>query len=217
MDNMSTCEDRTISKETFKKLFLLYTIGKFQKGVFGKKRLHKIAYIIEREFELKPFEFKRYHYGQYSETMDAVQDQLLSMGYLTAYPLEITSPDRSGNKYELADKDLGQYYSTFMEKINSNLIKKIDAVIENCGYMPEEKLVELAYSFPEFIRAKSEEIIFNEALPDCFHVKDLSEEDIEELEISLNPRFVNLLNRLDNAIEQNEFDPQKVKKVVELI
>jgi len=104
-----------------------------------------------------------------------------------------------------------------MEKINSNLIKKIDAVIENCGYMPEEKLVELAYSFPEFIRAKSEEIIFNEALPDCFHVKDLSEEDIEELEISLNPRFVNLLNRLDNAIEQNEFDPQKVKKVVELI
>jgi hypothetical protein len=214
---MKTYEDRTISKETFKKLFLLYTTSLFHDGVYGKKRLHKIVYIIERDFYLKPFEFKKYFYGQYSDTMDDIQDQLLSMGYMTAYPLETTSPEHSGNKFELADKDLGQYYSTFMEKINSSLTKKIIDTINEFGYLKEEELVEKAYSFPEFIHAKPEEVIFKEELPERMQVKDLSEEDIEELEISFNPRFVNLLNRLDNVFEQEEFDPQKVKKVVELI
>lgn len=214
---MKNYENKTISKETFKKLFLLYTTSLFRDGVYGKKRLHKIVYIIERDFELKPFEFKKYFYGQYSDAMDDIQDQLLSMGYLTAYPLETTSPEQSGNKFELADKDLVQYYSAFMEKINSGLTKKVNETVNEYGYLKEEELVEKAYSFPEFIHAKPEEIICREELPERIQVRDLSEEDIEELEISFNPRFVNLLNRLDNALEQNEFDPQKVKKVVELI
>jgi len=207
----------SISKETFKKLFLLYIVSKFQRGVFGKKRLHKIVYIIERESDLKPFEFKKYHYGEYSDPLDDIQDQLLSMGYLVAAPLDTKSAEHSGNIFELADKDLEQYYSVFMEKINPQLKEKIDTSIRDYGYLPESELLELAYSFPEFVHAGFDSLIFPEQMPARFKIEDVKEEDIEELEISLNPRFINLLNQLDNAFEQSEFDPKKVKKVVKLI
>jgi len=206
-----------ISKETFKKLFLLYTVSEFQKGVSGKKRLHKIVYIIERDSDIKPFEFKKFLYGQYSESLDDIQDQLLSMGYLMATPLETKSPDYSGNLFESADKELARYYSLFIEKINLKMKQKIGAAIRKYGYLSESELVKIAYKFPEFALAKWDDVIFPEQLPDFLEVRGLNEDDIEELEISLKPRFINLLNRMDNAFEQNEFDPQRVKKVVELL
>ena len=83
--------------------------------------------------------------------------------------------------------------------------------------MSEPELIKIAYGFPEFALAEWDGVIFSEQLPDFLEVKGLREEDIEELEISLNPRFINLLNRMDNAFEQKEFDPQKVEKVVELL
>jgi len=217
MENAENNSMNTISKETFKKLFLLYTVGKFNKGVFGKKRLQKIVYIIERESEIKPFEFKKYLYGQFSESMDDMQDYLLSMGYLIASPLKTTSSDHSGNLFELADKKLIQYYSSFMENINAKLIKRIDTIINNYGYLPESELTKIAYAFSEFALAGWDSILFKEELPNRIAIKNIDEDDIEELEISLNPRFINLINRMDNVFEQDEFDPQKVKKVVELI
>ena len=50
MRNLTDNLLNVISKETFKKLFLLHVIGEFQNGVFGKKRLQKIIYIMERNF-----------------------------------------------------------------------------------------------------------------------------------------------------------------------
>lgn len=217
MEEVMNPSEKVISKETFKKLFLLYAISKFKTGVFGKKRLHKVIYIIERDFEIKPFEFKKYFYGQYSEDMDEIQDQLLSMGYVLATPLSTTSSEHSGNMFSLADKDLAYYYSILMDKIHPRLTRKIDTVINEYGYLSEKELVEKVYSFREFIHAKPNETIFPEELPDSIDASGLSDDDIEELEIGLNPRFVNLLNRIDNVIEQDEFDLRKVKKVVNLV
>lgn len=217
MDGAETCESRTISKEVFKKLFILYAVGRFQKGVYGKKRLHKIIYIFERESDIKPFAFKKHHYGQYSEPLDDVKDQLLSMGYMQASPLKTISDDHSGNIFEISDKDLQNYYSLIMEKIKPSLTRRLDDVIAEYGYLPEDKLIELVYSFPEFIHAGFDSIIFPEQIPERVEVADLSEEDIEELEISLNPRLINLFQRIDNSFEESEFDTQRVKKIVELV
>lgn len=211
------CSANAMNKESFKKLFLLYVVSRFKKGVYGKKRLHKIVYIAERELDIRPFEFKKYHFGQYSDSMDEVLEQLLSMGYLVATPLETKSADHFGNKFELADTDLGGYYSLFIEKIHPRLAKIVDKILNDYGYLPESELLEKVYQFPEFARARGEDIIFDEQLPDCLEVKDLGDEDIEELEISLNPKFINLLKRMDKAFEQGDFDPQKVKRVVELM
>ena len=217
MGKEKSCKTKTLSKETFKKLFLLYVISQFQKGVFGKKRLHKIIYIIERESEIKPYEFKKYFYGQYSEPMDDIQDQLLSMGYIVATPLKTDLNGHSGNIYELADKNLADYYSVIMENIDSTLTNRIKAVINEYGYLKEKELVEKTYSFPEFVHTAWDNIIHPERIPDCLKVGNISDDDVEELEISLNPNFINLLNRIDNAFEQTKFNPDKVRKVVELI
>jgi uncharacterized protein YwgA len=198
-------------------LFLLYVVSRYQKGVYGKKRLHKVVYMTERDSDLKPFEFRKYHYGQYSESLDEIKDQLLSMGYLTASPLDTKTPAHEGNKFELADRDLGTYYSVLLEKINPKLKKKIDGTIKEYGYLDEPKLTEIAYGLPEFIEATFEGVILNEEMPDCLEVNGLDIDDIEELEISLNPRFINLVKRMDNAFEQGDFDPDKVKKVVDLV
>jgi len=212
-----TCPTDALRKETFKKLFLLYVIGQFKKGVFGKKRLHKVVYIGERESDTKPFEFKKYHYGQYSDSMDEILDQLLAMGYVNATPLKTISLEHSGNKFELTDKDLARYYSVLLEKIDSDLKRKVDLAIKDYGYLPEPELVEKAYEFKEFIHARWEDIILDEQLPECLPAKDLADEDLEELEISLDPRFVNLMNQIDSAVEQGDFDPDKVKRVVKLV
>jgi len=217
MRNKANNLANAISRETFKKLFLLYIVGNFQSGVYGKLRLHKIVYMIERKIEIKPFEFSKYHYGQYSESLDEAQDQLLSMGYLIATPLRTEFPGRSGNLFELADKGMRTYYSLFIDKINPNLKKKIRDTIKRYGYLSEEDLLKVVYKLPEFAVAGFNSVIISEQLPDFLEIKGLSSDDIEELEISLNPRFINLLNRMDNAFEQYQFDPQKVKKVARLI
>lgn len=216
MSEGCACSVPSIRKGTFKKLCLLYAVGKFQTGVYGKKRLHKVVYIAQRDSETRPFEFKKHHYGQYSDSMDDTLDQLLGMGYLVATPLDVTGPGHQGNKYELAAQDLHRYFSLFLQRVDPGLKRKIDKSIKNFGYLPEHELIEKVYQFPEFIHADPEEVILGEQLPDCLQARNMKAEDIEELEISLNPRFVNLLNRLDSAVEQSDFDPEKVKKVVEL-
>ncbi len=217
MGKKKTHQANTISKDSFKRLFLLYVVSRYQKGVYGKKRLHKVVYMTERDFDIKPFEFRKYHYGQYSESLDEIKDQLLSMGYLTASPLDTKTPEHVGNKFELADRDLGTYYSLLLEKIDPKLKKKIDETIEEYGYLDEPKLTKIAYELPEFIDATFESVILNEEMPDCLVVNGLDIDDIEELEIGLNPRFINLVKRMDNAFEQGDFDPDKVKKVVDLV
>lgn len=214
---LNQVKSKGLSKDTFKRLFLLYVIDQFKNGVYGKKRLHKIVYTIERDENLKPFEFKKYHHGQYSENLDEIQDQLLATGHISAAPLKTKQVDREGNKFELVDKNLPTYLATFMEKIAPKIKRKVDRIIKEYGYLPEKELVELAYKFPEFAHVAFGDTIFEENLPDYLPVKNLSEDDLEELEIGLNPVFVIALRRLDEASRRSDFDPKKVKKVVRLI
>ena len=48
----------TISKDTFKRLYLLYTIGRFKEGVYGLLRLNKVVYFGLKDAGLKAFGFK---------------------------------------------------------------------------------------------------------------------------------------------------------------
>ena len=78
----------TISSSTFRRLYVLYLLGHFKQGSFGAKRLQKVAYIAEREAKVRPFEYRRSLYGQYSESLDEVKEQLISMDYVDAVPLD---------------------------------------------------------------------------------------------------------------------------------
>lgn len=68
---MGEAEQCTISADTFKRIYLLSMVASFSRGVYGAKRLQKVTYLAERKRpDVRPFEFKKYHYGQFSETLE---------------------------------------------------------------------------------------------------------------------------------------------------
>jgi len=185
----------TISKDTFKRLLLLYTIGRFKDGVCGLLRLNKVVYFGLKDARLKPFGFKRHLYGQHSEDLDAINEQLLSMNHTKATPFE----RGKGNKYSLTDNKNMRFHRLFMSHIDAKLKEKIDRAIKTYGYLPEKELLEKAHSDPEFLEAVERDIdvLFDEKLPNRIPV-DLPDDDCEDLELSLDPKFISAMTHLSD-------------------
>ena len=183
----------TISKDTFKRLFLLYTIGRFKDGVCGLLRLNKIVYFGLKDARLKPFGFKRHLYGQHSEDLDAINEQLLSMNHTKATPLE----SGQGNRYSLTDKESMTFHNLAMSHIDAKLKGKIDRAVKTYGYLQEKELLEKAHSDAEFLEAVKKDInvLFDEKLPKRIPV-DLSDDDCEDLELGLDPNFISAMRSL---------------------
>lgn len=196
----------TITKDTFKRLFLLYLINEFKDGVYGKLRLEKITYFIEREFNIKPFEYKWYHYGQYSEDLFDILEQLISMGFVSSLPLD----SERGNKYKV--KSEIQDYSSVIS-IVPGLIKKTKQIIDKWGYASEQKIVKQAHSFKEVKGLEYDDKIFDENLPDKIKLKNLNEDACEDLNLSFNPKFIASMEKINKGIEESDFDVSKVKTV----
>ncbi len=182
----------SISKETFKRLFLLYTIGQFKDGVYGKLRLNKIVYLILREYsDLIPFEFKHDHYGQHSEELDETNEQLSYMNHTTVAPLEAGR----GNRYTLERKEIMEFYRVVLGYVSPGLRKAIDEIVEQDGYLSEYDLRKKAYVDELFLKSEEGSILLKENLPERITV-DLPGDDCEDLELSLDPKFITAMRHL---------------------
>jgi len=187
----------TISKKTFKRLFLLYTIGQFKDGVYGKLRLNKIVYFILRNLKssyLIPFEFKHDHYGQHSADLDNINEQLLSMNYVKATDLT-TEEAKKGNRYSLTDKKMMTFYRIAMSRIYPKMKKKIDEVVRDYGYLPEKGLRKQAHCDEKYFTSEQGDTLLEENLSDKIKI-DLPEDDCEDLELSLDPNFISAMRHL---------------------
>lgn len=216
-----------ISADTFKRLYLLTMIAGFARGSYGLKRLHKITYIAERkQNKLRPFEFKKYHHGQYSETLDEIKDQLISIGLITAIPLDtsirikLRLPDdktiewlEGGMRYVVSDPDATALFIRIFKSISPDEMSAMHSVIEEYGYLPEQELLERCYEFPEFNEVKFEETIFEPNLPDTLEVPNLSEDEYEELEMALSPKFMPAMKRIVEGMDNSKLDLEQVKEV----
>ena len=183
----------TISKDTFKRLFLLYTIGHFKDGAYGLVRLNKVVYFGLKDAHLKPFEFKRDRYGQHSDDLDTINEQLLSMNHTKATPLE----SGQGNRYSLTDKRSMTFHNLALSHVDVKLKERIDEAVETYGYLSEKELLKKAHLDAEFLEAVKNDInvLFEEKLPKIIRV-DLSDDDCEDLELSLDPDFISAMRRL---------------------
>lgn len=182
----------SISKETFKRLFLLYTIGQFKDGVYGKLRLNKIVYLVLRKYsDLVPFEFKHDHYGQHSEELDETNEQLSYMNHTTVVPLEAGR----GNRYILERKEILDFYKVVLGCISPRLEKTINEIVKQKGYLSEEDLRKEAYCDRLFLKSVQGEVLLKENLSKRIKVS-LPDEDCEDLELSLDPKFVTAMRRL---------------------
>lgn len=217
----------TISADAFRRICLLNIIDDFRLGAYGLKRLHKVAYIAERDLQqMKPFEFKRYIHGQYSETLDVVKDQLISLGYIAAIPLDTTEtvhfklPDgkvvdltTGGNRYVITDGTLMDFYQDALARVSRVLLDAIRKAIHEYGYLREDELLRRCYDFPEFVRTGFEDIIFDSDLPDQIEIAGLSQDDCDELELSLNPKFIPAMAKIIKATEQSSINVDRIATI----
>jgi hypothetical protein len=220
----------TISADAFRRIYLLYLLGRFQRGSFGHVRLQKVAYVAERDYpQFRPFKYKRYHFGQYSEQLNDLKDQLASMGYVAAVPLhasrvirfkvpqseEVVEINFGGNRYYVREGSSLAYYREVLAAISPSVPSAIERAVHDYGYLKEEELLKRCYQFPEFIGLADEDIIFESTLGDTVEI-DLPDEECEELEAAMNPRFVISMSRLATALEETDLDLTKVRKLEQL-
>ena len=227
LDKILKENSHTISADTFRRICLLNIVDAFRLGSYGSKRLHKIAYIAERDpKQIKPFEFKRHLFGQYSETLDMVKDQLISMGYIAALPLDTAKtmylklPDgksieltMGGNRYVITNRALMDFYRHALAHIYPSFQSAIRQVIYDYGYLQEDELITRCYDFPEFVKTEPDQIIFDSNLPEQIEVPNLSIDDCDELELSLNPRFIPAMARIIEGLEQSKIDFDRIEVI----
>jgi len=228
LDKVPEEKGGTISPDTFRRLFLLSVIANFKRGSYGLKRLHKVTYIVERsqKMKLRPFEFKKYHHGQYSETLDEIINQLITLGLVIATPLDTTIrtifrlPDgktiewlEGGTRFTVSDPEAIAFVTRAFATIMPEGIAAVRYAVRTFGYLPESELLDRCYALPEFNKASFEEIIFDSNLPDEIEVPNLSEDECEELEMALNPKFISAMKKIVEGMEKSKLDLKRVKEV----
>lgn len=195
-----------ISADAFRRLYLLNIVDGFRRGSY-LNRLHKIAYITERDpQQIRPFEFKRHIFGQYSETLDMIKDQLISLGYIAPLPLNMARtmhlklPDgksidlnMGGNLYVITNRTFIDFYREALARVSLRLQSANHQAIYEYGYLQEDELVTGCYDFPEFVRTEPDQMIFDSNLPEQIEAPGLSTDECEELELSLNPKFFTII------------------------
>lgn len=215
----------TISAETFKRVYLLSIVASFSRGVYGGKRLQKVTYLAEKKRPtLRPFEFKKYHYGQFSETLEEVKEQLISLGLIAAIPLNtsmrlsIRIDDKTieylegGLRYVVTDEEAAALLVKAFTSVSPDLMSAIRSTIKTYGYLPEQELIERCYELPEFKEAEFEELLLDANLPDKVETTNLDEDSCEELDMALSPRFIVSMKRIAEGLENSRLELDKVAK-----
>lgn len=197
-----------ISKDTFKRLVLLYTVGEFEHGSYGLKRLQKIAYFIQRGVDLKPFTFEKGYYGQYSEDLDEIKDQLISLGMIYVTPLATGR----GNRYESTLKLRQDYYASLLNAFDG-MQKRIQRVVEEWGYEPEDDIIKRAYELDDLESMDDFETIEASNLPERISIEGIEDDECDELELAFSPTFVEAIRRIAAGLEESTVDIDKVRKI----
>ena len=199
-----------ISSTTFRSIYLLAIIGLYKSGVYGLKRLQKVTYLSELDSQIKPFTFKRHHFGQYSEELADINNQLILIGYIKPMLL-------NGSQccvYSLSEgSDLSNYID-ILAKINPLMVERIRETIDEFGYLPEDDLVDWCYSLPGFKDKESGEIVLKTNMKDNdIEIPELNEERCESLNLAFSEAFVKDMLRLVEGLENTKIDLDKVRTV----
>lgn len=219
----------SISADTLRRIYLLYLVGQFSQGSFGLLRLHKVTYVSEREGKVRPFEYIRWYHGQYSPQLEDIKDQLESMGYLGAEPLDTAltilfeppgggkefTVNLGGNRLFLRDRRFVAQYAKVLASISPELPAAIQSAVRDYGYLKERELLERCYAFPEFQEVEEGDVVLESTLKGRVDV-DLSDDECDDLEIAMNPKFINAMTRLTDLLGERDIPWDRIRKVERL-
>ena len=216
----------TISADTYRRLVALNVAARFSNGVYGAIRFQKITYIAQRPDDVrKAFSYRRHHYGQFSDELTDVREQLAAMGYVSVTPLDTASVatlslspgheiqiPTGGNRYAVPDTDIRLHYKQLLRVIDQPMNDALDEAISEYGYLTQKDLIDRCYEFPGFADLAEGETIWESDIPDRIEVP-LEDEECEDLELTLNPAFVTGLTKISDVLEHGAIDWGKVREV----
>jgi hypothetical protein len=214
----------SISKAAFRRIYVLYLLGQFPAGSYGAKRLQKLAYLPERHAKVRPFSFVRHHFGQFSEELDDTKDQLITMGYVAALPLDtarVTTLTIGDNKYELMEggnrfflrgTDNLAAVGRALRAADPTLPGLIQNAVQTYGFKREQEIIDYCYGLPEFQDKALGELVLGANVEERIQL-DLSDDECDDLELSMTPQFVVAMADIAKAMESSTLDFEKVKQV----
>lgn len=188
-----------ISKDTFKKITLLYLIGKF-KTLYSNYRLQKVLYFCEKGSPIKPFTFKHTQYGQFSVDAQKTVNALEKMGFIQASKLDTC---KTGKQWSIQKNLKLKEYENIIKHASDKFKMNIDNCIKKYKYLNQAELKILAHNDEKFKNTKFKDVIISENLPSVIDVS-LPYDDCEDLELSFNPKFISTISKLIKGIKNQE-------------
>ena len=186
-----------VRAETFRNIFLLEFIEKAGPKVYGRLRLQKMMFLCEGSFKkLRPFAFKKHHYGPYSQELADTLKLLQATGWVQSEPL-------SGR--------MSYYQANCNRRLipQLNWAEDLDQYIQQIRGERTEELKERAYQRPEMESAGKDQVLIEANLPERISVPELSQEDVEDMEISFRPEFSLVIRHaLETPVKKSDWRKQ---------
>jgi hypothetical protein len=202
----------TIDRDTYRRVYVLAVIGSFSRGTFGKTRLQKTVYESEKENTQKPFTYIHRDYGQYSDELTDILEQLLSMNYVLAEP-QVSDKENPCNKFSLASQiDRSAIKQLSRRVLGSEAYGVVEAAVREVGYLKERDLLCRMHDELEEAGIERYQTVIRGNLPDEVSV-GLSDEECENLDLVLNPSFRSAMSKFAEMCSTVSFDTSKVKRV----
>jgi len=198
MGRRQTC---TIPLAVYRRLWLLRVIEQFRTACHGRARLHKVAFFSERSQAHKPFTFQKDQWGPYSPELDDTLEQLLSLGMVTLEPTP-----RGGNSYRAAGCDTQACpHRQWLDCIDVAAAPAIAKAVEQYGYLSHEEVIDAGHKVEGFEQADEYAVLLPGDMPEQVPVP-LSEEECEDLCLSLSTRFSQVVRALSETDWESDLD-----------
>ena len=175
--------------------------------------MHKVAYLTLRKANERTLEFWSWDHGEYSPGIPDIVEQLASMGYIVASPLDT---GEHGNQYAPTSKESADYHAHMLSLFSPELKDAVDFSVEKYGYLAQSKLLQEAGADQLYSETEYGDTIFCSDLPDMLEITGITDDEADELALSLDPKFVSAARKIAHALEESRIDFSKVRDVESL-
>ncbi len=198
-----------IDRETFQRLTLLYLIAQFPDGVDSDRRLQKLLYLAMRDVEPKPFTFHYTEEGPFSRDASV---RLLHM-FETAIVQRVAGNGADqGTRWKAWDTSTCR---EFCDAYDEGLPQHADALrdsVARYGHLKPYKLDSLLCEDQQLQGLRYGRVLMRETARRPVRVA-LDDDLAEELDMMLNPEFLQAMERLDRAVAEGRLDTSKVRVI----
>lgn len=192
-----------LTAKALKKAAVLSAIAQYDEAVYGLKRLQKVVFRASKESSTKPFSYRVWHYGQHSREMTAVLRDMVRDGLVE----ESRLPSGTGKSYQLTEVG----YSVMnclgsVDRVLPGYGKGLRIAMKEVGLLRDNEINRWAKSSVEVKGKATGTSIFEEDLDSAGDISELSEDQVEDLELALNTGFVSYACQVIDVMRGTDLD-----------